>query len=225
MPDGELHDPHCLPPGGADALLDGLPWRRFAVLGDSLAEGTGAPSPGYRDRPWAERVRDAMRRVRPDVAYRNLGRHGLRAAQVRDQQLSEALAFGPDLACVLAGGNDLLARGFRPELTEQALEETVAPLCAAGARPLLFTLLDFTLGRSGESVLRPRVAALNERLRAVAQRHGAVLVEMAGHPAEGDRGLYGPDGIHPSMRGHAVIAAQAIRALAAAGRGDGPTAR
>ena len=75
------------------SLLEGAPWRRVAALGD------GGLS-------WVDRLAG-----------------GLDAAAVRTEELSEALAFGPDLA-ILAPGDD----PSRPEL-----ERTVRALRRVGA--------------------------------------------------------------------------------------------
>ena len=64
----EAADPYCLRPGEAATLLAGHPWRRFAVLGDSIAEGVGDPVPGYEHLGWADRVAAALRQHRPDLA-------------------------------------------------------------------------------------------------------------------------------------------------------------
>ena len=55
-------------------------------LGDSVA--------GYRDLPWVDRIAAELAAVRPALAYLNLGRRDLLAAQVRAEQLRPALAFG-----------------------------------------------------------------------------------------------------------------------------------
>jgi hypothetical protein len=67
IPDREARDPHCLSAAAADELLSGAPWRRFAVLGDGMAEGLGDAVPGYQDAGWADRVAAAL--------VRRLGRH------------------------------------------------------------------------------------------------------------------------------------------------------
>ncbi len=43
----EATDPYTLRDGEAAALLAGHPWRRFVVLGDSVAEGCCEPVDGY----------------------------------------------------------------------------------------------------------------------------------------------------------------------------------
>src|SRR5206468_1182010 len=102
----ELADPDCLADGEAAALLAGHPWRRFAVLGDSVANGPIFEVPGFCPLRWTDRVAAELRAEAPDLQYLNLGVSGLLTHEVRDSQLAEALAFAPDLALVLCGGND-----------------------------------------------------------------------------------------------------------------------
>jgi len=47
----ELSDPYCMAPDAAARLLRDLPWKRLAVVGDSVTAGVMDPLPGYRDRP------------------------------------------------------------------------------------------------------------------------------------------------------------------------------
>jgi hypothetical protein len=101
----EAADPDVLGVHDEHALLRGTPWRRFAVLGDSIAEGVGDPVDGYLTLDWSRRVARGLRSHRPSLAYRNLGVRGLRAADVRERQLEEALRWAPDLAAVCAGGS------------------------------------------------------------------------------------------------------------------------
>ena len=61
-----------------------------------------------------------------------------------------------------------------------------------------------------------RFAALAEVTRTVALRHGAVLVEMRGHPASADAGIYASDRLHLNARGHAIVGTESVRALGAA---------
>jgi lysophospholipase L1-like esterase len=211
--DAERADPHCLPTDRALELLAAAPWRRLAVIGDSLAEGVGDPVPGYPDLPWPERLRLLLADRDPALAYLNSGRRGLTSAQIAEEQLAGALAFAPDLACVLAGGNDTLSRTFDLARTTAGIDHLVGALSAAGAQPVLFTLMDFTYWREGRSPLRVRLLDINEEIRRLAEQHGALLVDMARHPASRERDMYSRDGIHPSMRAHAVIAAHLVREL------------
>jgi lysophospholipase L1-like esterase len=215
-----LRDAEVLSDHELATLLRGAPWRRLAVLGDSVAEGVREPAAGYLDLSWVDRVEASLRTAAPRLAVLNLGRTGLRAAEVRATQFERALAFGPDLAVVAAGGNDALRRSFDPGAVERELVAMVGPLRRAGSNVLLLELMDVV---ASGLVPRERAAALDARLRRlaeltrrVARRHGAILVEMRRHPAGADPGVYASDGVHLNARGHAIVAGEAIRALAAA---------
>jgi hypothetical protein len=64
--------------------------------------------------------------------------------------------------------------------------------------------------------LDERMRALAEITRTVAGRHGAMLVEMRGHPASADPTVYSSDRLHLNARGHAIVAAEAVRVLRSA---------
>lgn len=214
----EAEDPDVLGVHEEHALLRGAPWRRFAVLGDSIAAGVGDPVDGYRTLDWSRRVARGLRSHHPALAYRNLGERGLRAAAVHARQLEEALRWAPDLAAVCAGGNDCIASDFDDALLEQQLDGLVAPLREAGADVFLFTLMDigaaFAFPEPNGAWLRDRMARLARVTTAVAQRRDALLVDCAGHPRAADPSVYSSDMLHLNMRGHAVVAAHAMRALA-----------
>ena len=44
-------------------------------------------------------------------------------------------------------------------------------------------------------------------MRRSSARHGAVCLELAGHPGRGERANYAADGFHPSAAGHRNAAA------------------
>lgn len=214
----EAADPHCLRPGEGTRLLRGAPWKRFAVLGDSLAEGLGDPLPGYRTAAWADRVAAALAGTVPELAYLNLGERGLTASQVRQRQADRAAAFAPDLVAVVCGGNDLLLPGFSPEVLDKELDLLFSRFAGPDTTVFCYALANVAAAvpelRGGP--LEDGVALLNSVTRAAAQRHGVLVVEMYDHPAVADRDLFSADLIHGSARGHAVFAAAAIRTLAAA---------
>ncbi|MER7751446.1 SAM-dependent methyltransferase [Kitasatospora sp. NPDC097643] len=209
----ERDDPYVLSPQQADDLLRGFPWRRFAVLGDSMAEGILEASPGYRKASWADRVHGALLRGNPDLAYLNTGYRGVVSAQVLADQLPKALEFEPDLAAVLCGGNDFLAPEFRVEAYQENLDAIVGALTGAGATVFLYSLIDITSAFSRLAVMRPRMAQLNAATLEVARKYGAVWVPCWEHPAAGDRSVYSSDMLHMSARGHAIIASLTVEAL------------
>jgi lysophospholipase L1-like esterase len=61
--------------------------------------------------------------------------------------------------------------------------------------------------------MQPRMEQLNERVRAVSARQGALLLDMWAHPVCGDTDVYSSDLLHSTMRGHAVLASETIRRL------------
>ena len=210
----EAGDPQCVSPDEADKLLAGAPWERFAVLGDSLAEGVlDPPVAGYATVSWPDRVAEALRRGRPALEYRNFGVRGLRAREVRDGQLAPALEFGPDLATLVCGGNDLLVPGMDRAAVEADIDAMVGALTGAGATVFVFGLMNITAATDKMDLLRPRLMGLNASVKKVAARHGALFVDLWRHPAAGQRDLYSGDLMHMSARGHAHIATAAITAL------------
>ncbi|MFD0689914.1 SAM-dependent methyltransferase [Actinomadura fibrosa] len=210
----ERADPHVLPDEEAAALLGDTTWRRFAVLGDSLAAGVLEATPGYAPVSWADRLHGVLRRIDPGVAYLNLGRRGLTARQVRATQLDRALDFRPDLAALVCGGNDVLAPSFDPGSVHDDVDAQVKALTGAGATVFLYGLMDIAKGVPELARIRPRLADLNALVLEVARRHGALYVDLWDHAAAGDRDLYSSDLLHMSARGHAHIAALTVRALA-----------
>ena len=192
--------------------LDRSPWSRFVVVGDSMAEGVGEPTPGYEHLGWADRVATSLH-----TEYLNLGRRKLLAGEVRESQLEPALAFAPDLAAVVCGGNDLMRHDHDPVAVERHVDAIVAALRAAGSDVILFAPFDMSRSELLPSDRRPAWRSLIERMGAlaerVARRHGALLVDFRSHPAGPEPSIYSGDRVHLNARGHAICAAQTLRAL------------
>ncbi|MEV0780545.1 SGNH/GDSL hydrolase family protein [Streptomyces sp. NPDC050433] len=209
----EETDPFCLSPARAAQLLAGAPWRRFAVAGDSLAAGTGDPSPGYANLPWGDRVADALRQIRPELAYLNTGTIGATTADTLGRQMEEIVAFAPDLLHISCGANDLFRR--RPDF--DAVEHTARRVfeLAAGTGARLTT---FTLGRAFDVPAFPdfaeRVRTLNAITQELAVEYDIVLVDMWDHPLNARPDLLSADRIHFSTSGQAVMASEVIKGLA-----------
>ena len=215
----EATDPWCLRPGEATELLRGHPWRRFVVLGDSVAEGLCEPVDGYPDLQWADRIAAELRAVRPELAYLNLGRRGLRAHEVRAAQLADALAFEPDLALVVCGGNDAFRSAYDAEAVDAELTAMITALREAGADVITVGMFDVSHSPAVPETLR---AALGERMRRlsrhtrdVAERLGTLHVHLTDHPLVADPSLYSSDGRHGSARSDAIATAETLKVLAA----------
>jgi lysophospholipase L1-like esterase len=219
--------------GEAERLLAGHPWRRFAVLGDSVAEGLGDPSPGYPDQPWADRIAAELDVARPGLAYLNLGSANSTAARVAARQLGPAASFGPDLALVACGGYDVLRFSYDLAGTEADLRAIIGALAGPGCQVLTVGLFDGSLAPGlpdpVRDRLRERLHGLSRRMRSVSADLGTLHVELTWHPAAKDADMYSQDSRHGTMRGHAIAAAEAIRCLGGylagrspAGQGQGP---
>ncbi len=217
----EWADPHVANDEELARLLGpDVGWERVVVLGDSIAAGVREPSPGYRDLSWVDRLAAGLAFARPGAVVHNLGRRDLTAAEVREAQLEEALALGPDLAIVAVGGNDLLRREFDPNLVCDELSAILGPLRAAGADVVTFGLLDNTAtGLVPErfvTVLRERLVELADVTRAVSMAVGGWHVSLREHPAAGDVDIFASDGLHLNARGHAIVGTALARHLGAA---------
>lgn len=192
--------------------LEHSPWRRFVVVGDSMAEGIGDPVSGYGHLGWADRVASRL-----GGEYLNLGRRNLLAREVRSTQLEPALAFLPDLAAVCCGGNDLMQSAHDPAAVERDVDAIVGALRAAGSDVILFAPFDISRTELVPEEHRLRWHTLIERMselaERVARRHGALVVDFRRHPAGADPSIYSGDRIHLNARGHAICAAETLRAL------------
>ncbi len=189
------------------------PYTRYVAIGDSTTEGLEDPLPlgGYRG--WADRLAEHLAELDPALEYANLAVRGRLAGQVREQQLGPAVALEPDLASVVAGLNDVLRPGFDVDRVAGEIEEMQAALGAAGATVLSFTMADPTPVIPITRPLRGRLLALNDALREVAGRTGAVLIDFARHPVTSDPRLWSADRLHANPAGHERIAAAAAHAL------------
>ncbi|WP_307188374.1 SGNH/GDSL hydrolase family protein [Nocardia acidivorans] len=207
-----LDDPYLLSDATARELLAVTPWRRFAVVGDSTAAGTGDSSPGYERLPWPDRLARWLRAAHPDTDYLNTGRMGATIPEVRAEQLAALGDFRPDLVHVTCGGNDLMRRDADIVAVERDLDALCERVAATGARLSMFTLADAFTGPL--LPLRPRFAAFAESVRRVAARHDAILTEFWSHPARLRQDWLSADHIHLTMAGQAVVAAELAKSLA-----------
>jgi lysophospholipase L1-like esterase len=207
----EANDPHL----ASQPDLTLTPYRRFVVVGDSMAAGTGDPAPGYEHLGWADRI---ARALGSDAEYLNLGKRNLLAAEVRATQLEPALAFKPDLAAVVCGGNNLMRPDHDRAVVEAEVNAIVRALRDAGSEVIMFAPFDMSTSDVLPEDYKPRWRALIQSMadlaRRVARRNGALLVEFGEHPAGADASIYSSDRIHLNARGHAICAAGTARALA-----------
>ncbi len=188
-------------------------FERYVAIGDSSTEGVDDPDGNGGFRGWADRLAERVALAQGGLLYANLGVRGRRTRQVREQQLERALAMRPDLATVFAGTNDVTGRRFEVAEVAADMEEMQRRLVHGGATVLTFTLPDLAPVMPAAHWIAPRVRALNEALRSVAERSGAVLVDFARYPVASDPRLWSEDRLHANATGHARIAAALAQAL------------
>ena len=187
----------------------------YAALGDSFTAGTGC-APGEC---FADRLATRLAAGRPGFAYRNFAVAGATSEQVLDQ-LAPAAAFGPDLATVVCGANDVLF-SVRPDAEAYsrrlALIFRVLGALDRPARILTATAperWDFLeLGPRTQARLERGIVAFNEATRRVAAELEVPCLEVAGHPGLAEPANFVADGLHPSAVGHEQAAAGFIRLL------------
>lgn len=191
------------------------PWHRYVAIGDSFTEGIGDPealSPGGH-RGWADRVAEVLSASTDDFAYANLAIRGRLLQQISDEQVDAALELNPDLITVSAGGNDIIRPGTDPDDISARFEKMIGRLRGGGATVVMFNGPDIgmtpVLGRA-----RGKVAIYNENLRAIAQRHDAIVADMWALRELTDSRMWAPDRLHFSPTGHHTIARMVLDALA-----------
>ncbi|WP_166872116.1 MULTISPECIES: SGNH/GDSL hydrolase family protein [unclassified Salinibacterium] len=190
------------------------PWSRYVAIGDSFTEGIGDPEPRSKGghRGWADRVAETLGESSPDFAYANLAIRGRLLQQIIDEQLEAALLLRPDVITVSAGGNDIIRPSTDPDEVARRVETLVTGLRSDGATVVLFTGPDIgmtpVLGR-----VRGKVAIYNENLRAIAQRHDAIIADMWAMRELKDPRMWAADRLHFSPIGHHMIARMVLAAL------------
>jgi lysophospholipase L1-like esterase len=190
------------------------PWSRYVAIGDSFTEGIGDPEPqspgGHRG--WADRVAEVLATGTEDFAYANLAIRGRLLDQIAGEQAEAAIELKPDLISVSAGGNDIIRPGTDPDDIADRFESLIRVLRRDGATVVMFNGPDIgttpVLGR-----VRGKVAIYNENLRAIAQRHDAIVADMWALRELKDPRMWAPDRLHFSPVGHHTIAVMVLDAL------------
>lgn len=198
--------------------------RKFAVLGDSVSEGVGDPAPGGGWRGWAGILAATL-----DADLLNLARSGARTGDVACRQLTDALAYRPDIASLVVGGNDTLRGGFDIARVATELHAAMGSLRTRGAIVLTACLPDpGTVLRLPWPLARPlgrRTAALNDTVHALSAHHGTLHLHAARRPWATSPGALSADRLHPSEAGHRLLAADFHALLTDAGLAGGPGPR
>ncbi|MGC4885998.1 SGNH/GDSL hydrolase family protein [Micromonospora sp. NBC_01392] len=189
-------------------------WRSFVAVGDSFTEGMDDAYPDGSYRGWADLVATRLAaEAGPDFRYANLAIRGRLFPNVVAEQVPAALAMKPDLISFAAGGNDVLRRSFDPDVFVPRFDAVVGRLRSGGSDVVLFRFADVMARLPGQRLVAPRVTLLNRAVGEVAERHGAILVDLYADEAYLNPMLWSTDRLHLSAAGHRRVAAQVLSAL------------
>lgn len=179
----------------------------FAILGDSAATGVGDYDQLGRPRGWCYHLAGAF--ARP-VNLIQVARSGAQSNEVREIQLPRAIAYRPDIAALVVGGNDLLRNGFSPNRLYENLRSTISEFKSCGAEVLMLQLHDPTeivpLPRLLARVLQRRVNSVNEVYERLVDEFELVFLRTRNLPNIYQSHLWHFDRMHPSTHGHFSLA-------------------
>ena len=168
--------------------------RVIVALGDSLTAGLGVAA----HEAWPALLETRLRREGLDYRVVNAGVSGdTTAGGLR--RLDWVLRARPAIVIVALGANDGL-RGLPVDAMRANLETIVTRLTGAGVRVLLAGMR--VPPNYGDAYARDFSAAF----ATVARRSGAAFMPFLLDGVAAQAALNQPDGIHPTVTGHAVIA-------------------
>lgn len=189
-------------------------WRSFVAMGDSFTEGMDDAYPDGTYRGWADLVAARLAvEAGPDFGYANLAVRGRLLDRVVDEQLPAALAMKGDLVSFAAGGNDILRRRVDPDALIARLDDVATQLRATGADLLLFRFADVLAHLPGQRLVGPRAAFLNAEVGRIAEKHGAMLIDLFADDGFRNPSMWSADRLHLSPAGHRRVAAHVLGAL------------
>jgi lysophospholipase L1-like esterase len=208
-----------LPGTGSEGENSVYGFESYVAIGDSFTEGLNDEMPDGTFRGWADRLAEILAGGRSDFRYANLALRGKMLAEIMDEQLPIALEIKPDLVTLCAGGNDIIVPGADVDAVAERFEAGVAELRAAGITVLIFNGPD-TKQLSVMHVLRGKVGIYNAHLWAIADRHGALMVDLWAMATLHDRRAWSDDRLHFTPDGHRRIALRAASVLGVPIDGD-----
>ena len=189
-------------------------WRSYVAVGDSFTEGMDDPDPHtgvYRG--WADLVAIRLAAEVADFQYANLAIRGRLFDNIVEEQVPPTLRMQPDLVSFAAGGNDALRRGFQPAVLIERLDHVIGMLRAAGAGVVVFRFADVTSRLPGQRLILPRVQLLNRAVGEIADKHGAMLVDLWADHEFHNPALWSADRLHMNAIGHRRVAAHVLTAI------------
>jgi lysophospholipase L1-like esterase len=187
---------------------------RYLALGDSFTIGTGTTPDRAFPAVLVARWRDAGR----TVALRNPAVNGYTTDDLIREELPNITSFRPTFATVLIGANDIvgdLRTGNPAPPSEHRYARQLDRIFAAlaGVEIIALPQPDWSLAPMGgafgdRGAVARTIERFNTLMREAAGRAGGRYVDL--FPlmrTQGTRGMFAPDGLHPSAEAHAEWAA------------------
>ena len=209
----------------------------YAAVGASDSVGVGAAAPA--EEAWPVVLHQTA--MHENASIVNLGVSGSTVKDALAAQVGKAVGAAPRLVTVWLAVNDLV-RLVPPQDYERDLEQLVKDLRRGGQTEVLLgnappieklpvvraclpnppseVRCRLPIRIPSASLVTARVDAYNQAIARIAERQGAVLVDLHGSAqASFDGMLVASDGFHPSTEGHRRIAEVFAASLPAFARG------
>jgi lysophospholipase L1-like esterase len=175
---------------------------RLLIVGDSTGVGTGASAP-------RSSLAGLLAQAFPRLAIDNRAQDGATFEGVVRQLQRDTARF--DAVLIQAGGNDVIRlRG--DDAMRADIERSIA--LAAGRADRVLVMPAGNVGNAPfffppvSSLMTTRAERLHGYVKAAAQQHGAVYINLfkdaANDPFANNPGLHAADGLHPSDAGYRV---------------------
>ena len=189
------------------------PVRTFVAVGDSFTEGL-ADDPGdgvYRG--WADLVAQRLAVLEPDLTYANLAVRGKLIGQIVADQLDIAAEMRPDLASIAGGLNDAMRPNCDVDAVCALIEQCAQVLSEASGRLIMFRAIDFTKRMPSAKRFQSKANLINAFVDQMAEKYGAVVVDLHSARVFDDPRLWASDRIHMTDQGHRRVAEAVLEAL------------
>ena len=196
---------------------------RLLAFGDSITAGVVSPPGGgsrldsFNSFPARLQRRLGALYLTQDIGVVNAGVSGEEASDAEARFSLEVGRHRPEVVLLMHGTNDLdVIAGAGADSAAAALERMVAAARAAGLDTFLMTIPP-----QRGAVSSALVEGLNGRIRSIAARQGAVLVDIHQLLLTGScSGLstipcIGRDGLHPTAQGYGLIAEELEQVIVA----------
>ncbi|WP_153450028.1 SGNH/GDSL hydrolase family protein [Streptomyces smaragdinus] len=179
-------------------------YTSLVAVGDSFTEGMSDLLPDGNYRGWADVLAGRLAARSPGFRYANLAVRGKLIGQIVEDQVPTAAAMGADVVTLVGGLNDALRPKCDMGRVTARLEQAVETLRPSCKRLVLMR----SPGRQGPVMerFRPRMEELFDFIDALADRHGALVVDLYAGDHLGDPRMWDEDRLHLTAEGHRRVA-------------------